>query len=324
MSSIFSMFFGGKKSTTDDLIAVLSGYSTDEGKFSCLRMLLDNQKELDLCKILTLFKEDHIKVDVTDTIINQCSDNIEFEQLMGLIQFVRRADILCIIARNKPSLIKLIIGVAFKYLPAEDRLQCALVMIENYFGSIAGLTLYSLLVYLDNEDDRLKVFTEAIGKLELWPTVDITQLFDVYCGAVSEMLTERIICPPNYSSVSTSTCMSGDLNSLHCQFPKVSSQTKLLPLGPGNNNGGYELGKCSLAKGEPLKNRIKIGKAKIQPDPEQPSDSECVICMEGVKTHIVIPCGHLCLCESCSKKLNTGKCPVCNIAYNTIVKVYNV
>ncbi|KAJ1491671.1 hypothetical protein T484DRAFT_3116030 [Baffinella frigidus] len=50
-------------------------------------------------------------------------------------------------------------------------------------------------------------------------------------------------------------------------------------------------------------------------DPDLEND-ECVICFEGAKTHIVIPCGHLALCGTCAAFIGTSlaACPVCNIA----------
>jgi hypothetical protein len=43
---------------------------------------------------------------------------------------------------------------------------------------------------------------------------------------------------------------------------------------------------------------------------------ECVICFEGEKTHLILPCGHLALCERCAGLMGDQlhKCPVCNTA----------
>ncbi|KAJ1479525.1 hypothetical protein T484DRAFT_1958715 [Baffinella frigidus] len=44
-------------------------------------------------------------------------------------------------------------------------------------------------------------------------------------------------------------------------------------------------------------------------------DDECVICLEGEKNHIVMPCGHLVLCGTCALFIGTSlsSCPVCNV-----------
>ena len=45
-------------------------------------------------------------------------------------------------------------------------------------------------------------------------------------------------------------------------------------------------------------------------------EDECVICMENVLSHVIVPCGHLAICEVCSLLLEQGvidRCPVCNV-----------
>ena len=52
--------------------------------------------------------------------------------------------------------------------------------------------------------------------------------------------------------------------------------------------------------------------AKIQAADKQVGS--CVICFEAPRTHIFIPCGHMCGCKLCCKKVmsNNKKCPICN------------
>ena len=51
---------------------------------------------------------------------------------------------------------------------------------------------------------------------------------------------------------------------------------------------------------------------------------KCPICLDGIKNHIIIPCGHKCLCEECSYliKNNNKDCPICNNKVESIYKVY--
>lgn len=65
----------------------------------------------------------------------------------------------------------------------------------------------------------------------------------------------------------------------------------------------------------------------------------CVVCLERKADHVVVPCGHLCLCMGCAEKVigtTIGKdgtyeksrsaqrlCPVCRIAFTSIAKVQN-
>ena len=52
--------------------------------------------------------------------------------------------------------------------------------------------------------------------------------------------------------------------------------------------------------------------------------SLCVICMDEEANAVVLPCGHLCGCESClNTLLNSGAdCPICRAHMNSIVKVF--
>ena len=51
----------------------------------------------------------------------------------------------------------------------------------------------------------------------------------------------------------------------------------------------------------------------------------CVVCMEGPMTHIMIPCGHHCLCEPCSASVMAGgaKCPMCMQECQMSVRVFS-
>ncbi len=54
----------------------------------------------------------------------------------------------------------------------------------------------------------------------------------------------------------------------------------------------------------------------------------CIICMEKVKTIIVIPCGHKVFCDHCSQvhknhnNNQTNQCPICRKPVQSFVKVY--
>jgi hypothetical protein len=42
-------------------------------------------------------------------------------------------------------------------------------------------------------------------------------------------------------------------------------------------------------------------------------DEECVVCMDAVRTHIFAPCGHVCACAQCARKIveTSKRCPKC-------------
>jgi chromosome segregation ATPase len=49
--------------------------------------------------------------------------------------------------------------------------------------------------------------------------------------------------------------------------------------------------------------------------------SNCVICLDHFADHVVIPCGHLAICRTCSAAAAT-QCPVCRQSVDLIVQVY--
>ena len=57
----------------------------------------------------------------------------------------------------------------------------------------------------------------------------------------------------------------------------------------------------------------------------------CVVCMDAPKQHIILPCGHQCVCETCAKefkpktvkKRKTRKdCPVCRAKIDQTIRVF--
>lgn len=62
---------------------------------------------------------------------------------------------------------------------------------------------------------------------------------------------------------------------------------------------------------------------KVPPSsPKIDDDKLCVICMDGEKQMIILPCGHLCLCTKpeCSERLK--ECPLCREAVSSVKRVY--
>ena len=60
-----------------------------------------------------------------------------------------------------------------------------------------------------------------------------------------------------------------------------------------------------------------------------PDDAEdqCVLCLDAPKDHIIIPCGHQCVCEACAEKLKKARnplCPFCRAPINATHKVFVV
>lgn len=50
----------------------------------------------------------------------------------------------------------------------------------------------------------------------------------------------------------------------------------------------------------------------------------CVVCVDLVATHIVLPCAHMCLCGECAKLIRNKTCPMCRSDVADIKKVFTV
>ena len=50
----------------------------------------------------------------------------------------------------------------------------------------------------------------------------------------------------------------------------------------------------------------------------------CVVCLDSKSTHLVVPCGHKCLCAGCAVLDGWDTCPVCCTAATSLCKVFDV
>ena len=53
--------------------------------------------------------------------------------------------------------------------------------------------------------------------------------------------------------------------------------------------------------------------ASQEPLPHPRSDMLCVVCMEGEKKVVLLPCKHMCMCKVCAAEIiaDSAQCPVC-------------
>jgi len=59
------------------------------------------------------------------------------------------------------------------------------------------------------------------------------------------------------------------------------------------------------------------------PTPRVPSSTECSVCMDGVNSHVLVPCGHKCVCAGCAELVRThGACPICRTAIVWVCEVF--
>jgi hypothetical protein len=57
---------------------------------------------------------------------------------------------------------------------------------------------------------------------------------------------------------------------------------------------------------------------------EKQESDECVVCWSSKRTHAFFPCGHMCVCNECANTILRGKseCPLCRVASQQIIKIY--
>eukprot|EP01114_Cavostelium_apophysatum_P002560 TRINITY_DN1227_c0_g1_i1.p1 TRINITY_DN1227_c0_g1~~TRINITY_DN1227_c0_g1_i1.p1 ORF type:complete len:425 (+),score=107.88 TRINITY_DN1227_c0_g1_i1:59-1333(+) len=59
---------------------------------------------------------------------------------------------------------------------------------------------------------------------------------------------------------------------------------------------------------------------------EEDDSKECKVCMDNPINTVLVPCGHLCVCESCSQLLTKNKhsalCPICKGKIKSVVKTF--
>jgi hypothetical protein len=48
----------------------------------------------------------------------------------------------------------------------------------------------------------------------------------------------------------------------------------------------------------------------------------CVVCLVEPRSHVFIPCMHVCVCEVCAMAIGDGLCPLCRTEYSAVTRVY--
>ena len=61
-------------------------------------------------------------------------------------------------------------------------------------------------------------------------------------------------------------------------------------------------------------------KETVEETKEIEKETNCCVCINSAPAIVFIPCGHLCVCEECSKKCDV--CPVCRNAIGSKIKVF--
>ena len=70
--------------------------------------------------------------------------------------------------------------------------------------------------------------------------------------------------------------------------------------------------------------QAELGSGSGTPQPDE-DETLCVLCLDAPKDHIIIPCGHQCVCGACAEKLKRVRnpaCPICREPINATFKVF--
>lgn len=63
----------------------------------------------------------------------------------------------------------------------------------------------------------------------------------------------------------------------------------------------------------------------LKADSEEIEDtgSECVICMSDIRDTLILPCRHLCLCNTCADSLRyqSSTCPICRVPFRALLQI---
>ena len=67
-----------------------------------------------------------------------------------------------------------------------------------------------------------------------------------------------------------------------------------------------------------------IEAASLDEHVRRESERECIICMEGGRTHAFFPCMHRCVCQGCALGVlvRTGHCPLCRAPSERVAHIY--
>ena len=86
---------------------------------------------------------------------------------------------------------------------------------------------------------------------------------------------------------------------------------------------------CSKIEVDDLRSQLLCSQKHLAAAQSQLQDamnhSLCTICMDNPVCSVVVPCGHMCGCNSCLQRIIDGddaRCPICRIPIDHIMKVY--
>jgi len=113
-------------------------------------------------------------------------------------------------------------------------------------------------------------------------------------------------------------------NEVQLRKEREAQAQRRLRLGDCDNNSRSTIGSIGDSNRE-SNNEMVNGMNGLSDAKGTDVPSYCVVCMEGERSHLAVPCMHFSFCEFCVKDLqtrNVTKCPVCNEDDVTFSKVF--
>ena len=132
-----------------------------------------------------------------------------------------------------------------------------------------------------------------------------------------------------------------------CRHPALVQMSNLVPYPSWESDihqaktdlgeRGYTTRKCSydqavqgMRNKHKIYNCIRYNESKREEGPITESNKNtnnfgnCAICLDAPRTHVFVPCGHMCACQECSSKVirKQRKCPICKQNSTQAIQVF--
>ncbi|XP_028608763.1 E3 ubiquitin ligase RNF157 isoform X1 [Grammomys surdaster] len=72
-----------------------------------------------------------------------------------------------------------------------------------------------------------------------------------------------------------------------------------------------------------IENKYNTQDSKVTEDEVSDNSAECVVCLSDVRDTLILPCRHLCLCNTCADTLRyqANNCPICRLPFRALLQI---